>query len=231
VTGPNGGAGNGSRPPGSPAGAPPGLAADGELRALIREVLRDVLPALTSGSAISPGAGPAQSAGPADSSSPTSYPSRSGPARSGDAPRQPPAAPPSSVPPANPSAAPAASALLASAGASGRSGPRDGADVRVVRLATDEELRAFVLQVVRLADNPKRRGDLLAGRLRFTLDGGGPAAAPAVQHRVDKGAVTERAVIAAAGAGAALVLGPRAVLTPLARDKARALGVRVDKER
>ena len=103
--------------------------------------------------------------------------------------------------------------------------------VRAVRLRTDEELRAFVLQVVRLADNPKRRSELLAGRLRFTLDGGGPAAAPAITHRVDKGAVTERAVIAAAGAGAALVLGPRAVLTPLARDKARALGVRVDKER
>jgi hypothetical protein len=103
--------------------------------------------------------------------------------------------------------------------------------VRAVRLRTDEELREFVLQVVRLADNPKRRRDLLTGRLRFTLDGGGPAAAPAVTRRVDKGAVTERAVIAAAGAGAALVLGPRAVLTPLARDKARALGVRVEKER
>jgi hypothetical protein len=48
---------------------------------------------------------------------------------------------------------------------------------------------------------------------------------------VEKGAVTERAVIAAAKAGHRLVLGPRAVLTPLARDKARALGVPVEKER
>ena len=48
---------------------------------------------------------------------------------------------------------------------------------------------------------------------------------------VEKGAVTERAVLAAAKAGERLVLGPRAVLTPLARDKARALGVRVEKER
>ena len=45
------------------------------------------------------------------------------------------------------------------------------------------------------------------------------------------GAVTERLVAAAGKAGAALVLGPRAVLTPLARDKARALGVPVQKER
>ncbi len=43
--------------------------------------------------------------------------------------------------------------------------------------------------------------------------------------------MTERAVIAAARAGERLVLGPRAVLTPLARDKARALGVLVEKER
>jgi len=43
--------------------------------------------------------------------------------------------------------------------------------------------------------------------------------------------VTERAVIAAARAGERLVLGPRAVLTPLSRDKARALGVLVEKER
>jgi hypothetical protein len=49
-------------------------------------------------------------------------------------------------------------------------------------------------------------------------------------QRIEKGAVTERMVAAAAKAGASLVLGPRAVLTPLARDKARALGVPVQKE-
>ena len=99
-----------------------------------------------------------------------------------------------------------------------------------IRLSTDAELHAFVLQVLRLAGNPKRRHDILAGRLRFTLAAGGHQA-PAVTRRVDKGAVTERAVIAAARAGAGLVLGPRAVLTPLAKDKARALGVPVEKER
>jgi hypothetical protein len=89
-----------------------------------------------------------------------------------------------------------------------------------------------VLLVLRLADKPQRRRELLAGRLRFTLApaaGGRPV--PATAQRVDKGAVTERAVIAAAKAGSRLVLGPRAVLTPLARDKARALGVPVEKER
>jgi hypothetical protein len=130
-----------------------------------------------------------------------------------------------------------------SAGAGGRGD--NGSGVQPVRLASDEDLHAFVLRVVALADNPKRRRDLLTGRLRFTLDGA-PAAAghsPAAgagpgdhrietgDHRIEKGAVTERAVQAAARAGARLVLGPRAVLTPLARDRARALGVPIEKER
>jgi hypothetical protein len=105
------------------------------------------------------------------------------------------------------------------------------ASVQTVRLSTNDELRAFVLKILKLADNPKRRGDLLAGRLRFVLADAAETAAPAVTHRVDKGAVTERAVVGAARAGARLVLGPRAVLTPLARDKARALRVPVEKER
>jgi hypothetical protein len=149
-----------------------------------------------------------------------------------------------------------------------------GTTLRPVRLATDEDLHEFVLQVLRMADNPKRRRDLLAGRLRFTLAPSGfapttadfapggltpartvaglgsasadqsgsapgsvipaghiPAGASQARHRIERGAVTERAVQAAAGAGARLVLGPRAVLTPLARDRARALGVPIEKER
>lgn len=128
-----------------------------------------------------------------------------------------------------------------------------GVTLQPVRLATDEDLREFVLQVVRLAGNPKRRRDLLAGRLRFTLAMAGSGPAPAgvtsagwsvngggslalagtgqADHRIERGAVTERAVQAAASAGTRLVLGPRAVLTPLARDRARALGVPIEKER
>jgi hypothetical protein len=102
--------------------------------------------------------------------------------------------------------------------------------VRPVRLETDEDVRQFALDIVRLAGNPARRADLIAGRLRFTL-AGSPAAAPRPGHRVDAGAVTERAVQAAAKAGERLVLGPRAVLTPLARDRALALGVPIEKER
>ena len=47
---------------------------------------------------------------------------------------------------------------------------------------------------------------------------------------MDRGAVTERKVDEAAKAGARLVLGPGAVLTPLARDKARAKGIKIERE-
>jgi hypothetical protein len=122
-------------------------------------------------------------------------------------------------------------------------GTSPGEAVQPVLVGSDQELHEFVLRILRLAEDPQRRQDLLAGRLRFTLAPAasasgngtlapaGPPAATAVIRRVEKGAVTERAVIAAAKAGHRLVLGPGAVLTPLARDKARALGVPVEKER
>jgi hypothetical protein len=141
-----------------------------------------------------------------------------------------PAAQPAPVPASPPTSVPGTSLAGPVNTARGDGGAAGDDGVQTVRLSTDEELHAFVLRVLRLADNPKRRRDILGGRLRFTLGAAAPAS-PAVIQRVDKGAVTERAVIAAAAAGARLVLGRRAVLTPLARDKARALGVPVEKER
>lgn len=60
-----------------------------------------------------------------------------------------------------------------------------------------------------------------------TVSGGG-SGAPSVHH-IARGAVTERAVNAAAADGARLVIGPRAVLTPLAKDRARVLGVVIER--
>jgi hypothetical protein len=125
---------------------------------------------------------------------------------------------------APPAPAPVAAAPRVTSGAASRG------TVRQVRLETDEDVRRFALEVMRLVGNPARRADLIAGRLRFTLarrvvDASRP------EHRVDAGAVTERAVQAAARAGERLVLGPRAMLTPLARDRALALGVPIEKER
>jgi len=101
-----------------------------------------------------------------------------------------------------------------------------------VRITGSADLQAFAYRLLDLFDNPKNREDVRAGRLRFELAGGvAAAAAPGAVERVDQGAVTERTVAAAAAAGTRLVLGRRAVLTPLAREKARSLGVPVEKER
>jgi len=42
--------------------------------------------------------------------------------------------------------------------------------------------------------------------------------------------VTERVIERAAAEGSVLVLGPKAVLTPMGRDRARALGVKIQRE-
>jgi hypothetical protein len=107
-----------------------------------------------------------------------------------------------------------------------------------VAIETDADLARFVYALI---EDPARRDAIRAGRVTFALSrgaargGGAPlaAAAPAAAGviRIERGAVTERKVAEAAKAGARLVLGPGAVLTPLAREKARALGIEFERER
>jgi len=110
----------------------------------------------------------------------------------------------------------------------------------VVSVSTDAELDALVRQVASLCEDPDRRAALLAGSHAFRLDRADPGevhgsrrpqVAESGEVRVERGAVTERIVVKAAKAGSRVVLGPKAVLTPLARDRARALGVEIEKER
>jgi hypothetical protein len=108
-----------------------------------------------------------------------------------------------------------------------------------VVLGSDADLDVFVRRLAALCADPGRRAALQEGRHTFRLAmANGSAGAAAVQAvepargvlRVDRGAVTERTVRRAAADGVRLVLGRGAVLTPLARDKARSLGVAVEKE-
>ena len=111
-----------------------------------------------------------------------------------------------------------------------------------VNLSSDEDLATFVKRLLDL--DPDEREELRSGRKRFRLAAlPGPsrpagavreaeragAAEPA--RRIERGAVTEAMIKAAARAGERLVLGRGAVLTPLARDRARASGVPIEKER
>lgn len=101
-----------------------------------------------------------------------------------------------------------------------------------VRIHSDAELDAFVRHLLHLFENPKNRQDLRAGRHRFTL--AAVPMAPAARNepvcRIERGAVTERQITTIAESQQRLVLGRGAVLTPLARERARALGVAVEKE-
>jgi hypothetical protein len=115
-----------------------------------------------------------------------------------------------------------------------RSPAAAGASVEVVDLRSDADLDAFVRSLVHRFENPRDRMAIRSGKLRFRLGAAaapaaGPAAVPAI--RIERGAVTERVVRDAAAQGARLVLAPRAVLTPMARDRARSLGVEIEKER
>lgn len=105
--------------------------------------------------------------------------------------------------------------------------------VETVRIGTDADLNVFVRHLLTVFEDPRSRQELRAGRYRFSLapEPRSSPAGPGPARRVEQGAVTEKTVAAAAAAGERLVLGRRAVLTPLARDKARKLGVHVEKER
>ena len=130
--------------------------------------------------------------------------------------------------------------------------PHGLAVTETVNLSTDEDLAAFVERLLDL--DPGQREELRSGRKRFRLASPQALSVPAAAgragpisagsgngaeragestpvRRIERGAVTEAVIAAAAGAGERLVLGRGAVLTPLARDRARASGVQIEKER
>ncbi len=144
-----------------------------------------------------------------------------------------PAAPPVTAPPVPPGVAAVTASTVGVAGSEHVTPPQLRERVEAVRISDDTDLDRFARQLLALFENPKNRQDLKAGRLRFRLEGGAAAvtAHDRPAQRIDTGAVTERQVKAAAESGRRLILGRRAVLTPLARERARALGVPIEKER
>jgi len=198
------------------------------LRSVTREVLADLLPELLSEALTTNGNGAAHDG---DSPHPGTVP---------DAVPQVPAPPIARVhrpsgwrPPAESDTTPAIGTPQARQLAAGAA-PQPAADIEIVDLRSDADLDAFVRALVHRFENPRDRMAIRSGKLRFRLGAtavpaGAPA--PAATIRIERGAVTERAVRDAAAQGARLVLAPRAVLTPMARDRARSLGVEIEKER
>jgi len=102
--------------------------------------------------------------------------------------------------------------------------PAHACAVETVHFSSDHDLAAFVARVIEPATLEKLR----AGKLRFTLESGTPSGSAAVSPLM--GVITEMKIAHFKGAGT-LVLAPGAVLTPLARDKARRLGLTIERRR
>ncbi|AQA05088.1 hypothetical protein BVC93_24805 [Mycobacterium sp. MS1601] len=113
-------------------------------------------------------------------------------------------------------------------------------EFRTVVLATDGDVSNFVHTIITMLDDPLQSQRLRRGTISFRLSQTSPdaqrplSAAASVDSsaavRVERGAVTEKIVTAAAADNRAIVVSPRAVLTPLAREKARKLGVDIVRE-
>ncbi len=114
-----------------------------------------------------------------------------------------------------------------------RGAPAHG--VETVSVSSEAELQAFVSRLASLGVIEAVR----AGKLRFELSRSATArptatamafASSTAVAEVVEGVVGEQRIESFAGKGT-LILGPTAVLTPLARDKLRKLGLKVERRR
>lgn len=104
-----------------------------------------------------------------------------------------------------------------------------------VAVASDADLIAFARRVLSLAGDPAKAKEIAAGRYPFRLERptqatvaprAAPSAPPVAQsHRIDSGVVTESTLNKLPRGLARLLLGPGVTVTPLAKDRARALGL------
>ncbi|MDH3673164.1 MAG: hypothetical protein OES46_18705 [Gammaproteobacteria bacterium] len=104
-----------------------------------------------------------------------------------------------------------------------------------VNLTNDADLKHLVDEVIALSEDPDLRSAVKDGRLRFRLtpSGGGASSATSTERnsvfRFDTGVLNENQVDQIAKSYGRIVVGKRAVVTPLARDKARVLKIPIEK--
>jgi hypothetical protein len=110
-----------------------------------------------------------------------------------------------------------------------------------IAIASDSDLNAFAQQVALCALERDLLGAIASNRVRFRLAGGGGPEAVTAKQAVDpvapvkdgdayhweQGLLNETKITEIARTHAKLMLGRRALLTPLAWDRARSLGLQV----
>jgi hypothetical protein len=120
----------------------------------------------------------------------------------------------------------------------GQKGASPASTVEPVRIASDAELAAFAKQVLTLAEAPAVKAAILAGSHPFRLatSGAGQSACGTAHqagqsHRIDKGVITENAILKLPAGVSRLVLGPEVSVTPLAKDKAKSRNISIERTR
>lgn len=104
--------------------------------------------------------------------------------------------------------------------------------VEMVSLSSNSDLTKFVNRVLDLASDAKTLNAMRQGELVFQL-GNSPSSNnnhDSGTTRIEKGAVTESTIRKAAESGSTLIVARKVVVTSLARDKARDLGVTIIRE-
>lgn len=96
--------------------------------------------------------------------------------------------------------------------------------VESVTLANDADLAAFVRRVL------EQQEAIRAGKLRFTLAAAAAPAQALPSGAELRGVITEAVIDRHAGAGT-VMLAAGAVVTPLARDRARKIGLKLERRR
>jgi len=106
-----------------------------------------------------------------------------------------------------------------------------------VSIGSDAELKAFVARLLRLFEDPAGREALRSGRHAFRLaragggGNGGVQSADGGSGHLEKGVLSEARLVSLAKSGKRITLGRGVTVTPLAKDKARQLGVKLERER
>jgi hypothetical protein len=125
-----------------------------------------------------------------------------------------------------------------------KSAPASAAEERVT-IASDADLVAFARRVLSLAGDPAKAKEIAAGRYPFRLErsaqvsaqASAPAVPPSQQrlqpaaqsHRIDSGVVTESVLNKLPRGLKRLLLAPGVTVTPLAKDRARTLGLTLER--
>ena len=94
-----------------------------------------------------------------------------------------------------------------------------------VRITSDGDLQTFIAKL----SAPGVIEAVRAGRLHFTLEGANTVPALLSSRSALYGVVSERK-LSGCIAGETIILAPDAVLTPLARDAARRLGLKIERK-